>query len=199
MPPLLPCAIYGHAHQCVLLMNFQMDLWLDRVRHHNYHHLTPGASSEWTWRMYMWTHMQRTLLVLANPCYYLCCCCICWWTWYQNCKAPNGGHMLPSSMEDKIRWACVGSQQDHISDFESVGGRVLCSRMGSNSGEAYSRLSEQCQQGIKHTILAGTDLCCNSSCWGFASYCGRYQSQRALNVGYKVFRIHEQQNRNMHT
>ena len=36
MLPLLPCAICGPAHQCVLLMNFQ----LDRVRQHKHRCLT---------------------------------------------------------------------------------------------------------------------------------------------------------------
>ena len=46
MPPLLPCVIYGHTHQCVLLLSIQMDLWLDRVRRRNHRRLTLSEKVE---------------------------------------------------------------------------------------------------------------------------------------------------------
>ena len=44
---------------------------------------------------------------------------------------------------------CRIMPRDHISDFESVGGRVLCGGTGSDSGELYSRLGGDVSDGPK--------------------------------------------------
>ena len=48
--------------------------------------------------------------------------------------------------------------RDHISDFESVGGRVLCGGTGSDSGELYSRLNDGRQLRPVEMINGKTDV-----------------------------------------
>lgn len=78
--------------------------------------------------------------------------------------------------------------RDHISDFESVGGRVLWGGTGSDSGELYSRLGDDVSGELKHVVVIKelTFPCSRSSCEAFASCRGTYQSQRASHVGYEA-------------
>jgi hypothetical protein len=76
--------------------------------------------------------------------------------------------------------------RDHISDFESVGGRVLCGGTGSDSGELYSRLDGNCQQQVELLMKTLTSPYSRSSRGAFAAYHEKFQNQIALRVGWRV-------------
>jgi hypothetical protein len=77
--------------------------------------------------------------------------------------------------------------RDHISDFESVGGRVLCGGTGSDSGELYSRLNDDVREELDHGgVEELTFPYSQSSRGGFAACHGKFQSRRASHVGCRV-------------
>jgi hypothetical protein len=79
---------------------------------------------------------------------------------------------------------CRIMPRDHISDFESVGGRVLCGGTGSDSGEQYSRLSGDVSKETWGAVVEGlTFPCCHSWRAAFASCRGKCQSRRASHAG----------------
>jgi hypothetical protein len=85
---------------------------------------------------------------------------------------------------------CRIMPRDHISDFESVGGRVLCGGTGNDSGELYSTLSGDVSKVPEGAVVGElTFPCCHFSRAAFASCRGRYQSQRASHAGYEAVGI----------
>lgn len=81
---------------------------------------------------------------------------------------------------------CRIMPRDHMSDFESVGGRVLCGGTGNDSGELYSTLGRCVSKEPRGVVVEElTFPCCHFSRAAFASCHGRYQSRRASHAGYE--------------
>ena len=80
---------------------------------------------------------------------------------------------------------CKIMPSDHISDFESVGGRVLRGGTGSDSGELYSRLDDGYQEKQVKSLMKGlTSRYSRSSRVAFATCHEKFQNQKASRVGW---------------
>lgn len=85
---------------------------------------------------------------------------------------------------------CRIMPRDHISAFESVGGRVLCGGTGSDSGEQYSRLDGDVNKEPGGAAVEElTFPCSHFSRAAFASCRGRCQSRRASHADYEAVGI----------